>query len=576
MGYLSLFRKYRSESFNDLVGQDHIVRTISNFIASGKIPQGYLFCGTRGTGKTTVARIIAKALNCEHGPTPEPCCKCHACTSIRDGSAVDVYEMDAASNRGVDDVEAIVESVRYRPSEFRYKVYIIDEAHQLSNQAKDAFLKTLEEPPSYAVFILATTEAHKIPVTIRSRCQQFDFRRGTPEAIGSRVAYVAECENVSISPGAVMLIARAAAGSYRDSLSILEQVISFAGNEITEKDVTNVLGMVEEDILFDISRAVLEKDMAKAFSCSDSLLSGGKDIRDAIPCIAGFFRDLMAVKIGADKNRSEKWFETASRFSESRIAGIVDTFLSAEKTLRYTSDARLAFELAFMKACAPEETVQTAAPAVTARPAQEADKKPEKEPVRILQKEKPAGKVRDTRPSIDINNLRTFWKRLLEYVRVQYKKVQLVKAAANAELREYSDGILYIRFPHTDGYSCNLCREEQKTLEQALEDCYHFHISLQFDIEPAKETAPETHKQETVAPPVPEGLTGEKEEGPKETAESRENEPEADSYTNDNPFIKEEPANEDNLLEDPRYEDHPMLEKVRDIFKGSTVETIDK
>ncbi|MBR4748775.1 MAG: DNA polymerase III subunit gamma/tau [Abditibacteriota bacterium] len=589
MGYISLFRKYRSESFGDLVGQEHIVRTISNFIATGKIPQAYLFCGTRGTGKTTVARILAKALNCEKGPTAEPCCQCPACVSIRNGNAVDVYEMDAASNRGVDDVEAIVDSVKYRPAELRYKVFIIDEAHQLSATAKDAFLKTLEEPPSYAVFILATTEAHKIPVTIRSRCQQFDFRRGTVESIGSRVAHVAECEHVTMTPEAVSLIARAANGSYRDSLSILEQVISFSGANITDKDVTGVLGLIEDDILFDISRAVRDRDAAAAFEYSGRLLSAGKDIRDAIPLIAGFFRDLLTVRIGADKTRGSRWEEQAARFEVQEIVRVMDVFLSAEQSLRYTTDARLVFELAFLKACAGAASPAAAPEVLPVRqqpraeqpraeqpkqetrpqPAEQPASAPAEKPVRVLQT-KPAADKKERQAagrSISIDNLRSFWKRYLNYVREKYRKEQLVKGAEKAVLRDYRDGTLFVSFAHTDGFICKLCIEEKKTLEQALEECYQFHINMEFETEPApREAAPREADDARVVPPTPEGL---------ETAPAPE-EPPADreAVTVDNPRLTaEEP---DNPLADPRYDDHPQLAEAKKLWPEAEIDTIYK
>ncbi|MER3461291.1 MAG: DNA polymerase III subunit gamma/tau, partial [candidate division GAL15 bacterium] len=262
MAHLSLYRRWRPQAFDDVVGQEAVTRTLRGALASGRISHAYLFSGYRGTGKTTTARILAKALNCQQGPTPDPCNRCAACRAIGEGSSLDVVELDAASNRGIDEIREIRERVRLAPAASRYKVYILDEAHMLTTEAENALLKTLEEPPPHVVFVLVTTEPHRLPTTILSRCQRFEFRRIPTALVVERLSRIAREEGLQATPGALQLIARAADGALRDAESILDQLASSAEGPITEADVVRLLGFVEDEVVDTVIRAVQEADAA--------------------------------------------------------------------------------------------------------------------------------------------------------------------------------------------------------------------------------------------------------------------------------------------------------------------------
>ncbi len=300
--YLVLARKWRPQSFDDVVGQEHITRTLKNAISSGRIHHAFLFIGSRGIGKTTSARILAKALNCLNAdePTPEPCGTCDNCVSISQGNNIDVIEIDGASNNGVEDVREIRDNIRMVPTNGRYKVYIIDEVHQLSTAAFNALLKTLEEPPPHALFILATTEAHKIPATIISRCQRYDFRRVPIPNIVELLNEILDAEGIKASPEALHAIARAAEGGIRDAESILDELITYCDGEINFKDVFDVLGLVDWGVLNKLSQAILDKDIASQLQLVDDVISGGKDLSQFVEEILRYYRNLLICKTAPD------------------------------------------------------------------------------------------------------------------------------------------------------------------------------------------------------------------------------------------------------------------------------------
>jgi DNA polymerase-3 subunit gamma/tau len=376
MAYLSLYRKYRSQSFEELAGQDHVTRTLQNAIRAEKVAHAYLFCGPRGTGKTSSARLLAKALNCETGPSPEPCNHCQACQEITAGTYLDLHEIDAASNRSIDDVRDLRDNVAYAPVQARYKVYVIDEAHQLTNDAFNALLKTLEEPPAHVVFILATTEAFKIPATIISRCQKFEFRRASVELLRERVAYVAKQEGAKVDAAALDLIARSANGGWRDALSVLEQVLAYTEGKITARDVYAVLGTVEADTLLKLGDHVLAADGSEVFGLLETLVAEGKDPRQLIGDLTEHYRGLMLTAAGrppaGEPERVAALTEQARRFGQTRLIEAIEVLAQTEREARWSEQPRLLLELAAFRLMHPRGSLPAAVPveqaAVQARP----------------------------------------------------------------------------------------------------------------------------------------------------------------------------------------------------------------
>lgn len=363
MGYTALYRKFRPDTFADVKGQEHIVKTLKNQIRADRIGHAYLFCGTRGTGKTTVAKILAKAVNCEHPVDGNPCNECSSCRAIASGASMNVVEIDAASNNGVDNIREIREEVAYPPTEGRYRVYIIDEVHMLSIGAFNALLKTLEEPPSYVIFILATTEAHKIPVTILSRCQRYDFRRISQDTILKRLENLAEQEQVEAEEKALRYIAKKGDGSMRDSLSLLDQCIAFyLGEKLTYDRVLEVLGAVDTEVFSDLLRKILREQIAEAIQTLDHLVQDGRDLTQFVNDFTWYLRNLMLIKSSEDMEdvldvsteNLELLKEEAAMVRNDTLMRFIRIFSELANSIRYSVNKRVMIEMALIRLCKPE------------------------------------------------------------------------------------------------------------------------------------------------------------------------------------------------------------------------------
>lgn len=364
MSYTALYRKFRPDCFEDVKGQDHIVTTLRNQIRAERIGHAYLFCGTRGTGKTSVAKIFAKAVNCEHPKDGSPCGECAACKSIAAGASMNVIEIDAASNNGVDNIREIVDEVSYSPAEGRYKVYIIDEVHMLSIGAFNALLKTLEEPPSYVIFILATTEAHKIPITILSRCQRYDFKRITIDTITNRLHELMEVEQIDVEDRALRYIAKTADGSFRDALSLLDQCIAFHfGKSLTYDKVLDVLGAVDTEVFSRLLQKVTAQDVPGCISLLEEIVMQGRELTQFVNDFTWYLRNLLLVNtsdtseiediIDISSDNLARLKTEAQEMDSNTIMRYIRIFSELSGQIKYAAQKRIMIEIALIKLCRP-------------------------------------------------------------------------------------------------------------------------------------------------------------------------------------------------------------------------------
>lgn len=511
MGYTALYREWRPQNFYDIVGQEHITTTVKNQILNNRIAHAYLFCGTRGTGKTTTAKVFAKALNCLDLKDGEPCNKCDMCRKINEGLAIDVTELDAASNNGIDKIRDIIDDVKYPPQEARHKVYIMDEVHMLSIGAVNAFLKTLEEPPNNVVFILATTDPQKLPITILSRCQRFDFKRINNNEITERLKKIVNEQNALADDKSLNLIARVSDGAMRDALSILDQAISMGNGAVQYDVLVSMLGLVTNDNLFNLTNSVTQRNIEKSISIIDEVVYSGKDIYLFIKDLIAHYRNILMAKVTNNPEEvldmSEENIllikEQASKIRAEEVMRYIRILQETESNAKISKQARLYLELAIIKMCKIEydtsneviltrinkleEGLKNGSLKVVSNTTDKVNSKEEvtkRKPVRETKRITTSNVVANENSKVTLNDIQRSWKDILE--RFKARRAMIVYASIlTGKPVECKNGILTIEYE--EQYKFNKDRlekpEYKSVIQEVLAEIFREDIKVIFEVE---------------------------------------------------------------------------------------------
>lgn len=550
MAYQALYRVYRPQSFKDVVGQQHIIKTLQNALVQEKFSHAYLFSGPRGTGKTTAAKILAKAVNCEKAPIAEPCNECATCRGITDGSISDVIEIDAASNNGVDEIRDIRDKVKYAPSAVRYKVYIIDEVHMLSIGAFNALLKTLEEPPAHVIFILATTEPHKIPLTIISRCQRFDFKRISPEDIVYRMKEVLGSEELEVSEDALYEIAKASEGGMRDALSLLDQSISYSTDKVSLEDVLSITGAVSQSFIVKIVQAIFNKNIVEALDSVESLIKNGKDPARFVEDLIFYYRDVLLYQASEENAYllekaavNEEFKELSSKMDSAFIYKVIAELNQTQQEMKWSNHPRVLLEVALVKLAQSSTNQESALPyqdILQKMNQMEAELQQLKEKgiqvdhtAQAVQTEKkqtrqsrsqyktPVGKVNEVLKNATRQNLETIkrsWAQVLDTLK-QQNKASHAALLSNSEPVASSDQSFILKFKYE--IHCKMASENNNNVRDNLENILYTLIGSKREMVAIPESEWDKVREEFLQGQQSDGSSGQPQEEDPVVAEAK-------------------------------------------------------
>jgi DNA polymerase-3 subunit gamma/tau len=488
----ALYRKYRPQTFADVVGQEAVVRTLVNAIEQGKVRQAYLFAGPRGTGKTSLARILAKSLNCAHGPTPTPDGTCHACVAIANGTSLDVIEMDAASQRGIDDIREIRERVVLQPVEGTYKVYILDEAHQLTDAAWNALLKLIEEPPPHLLFVFCTTELQKVLPTVRSRCQTFVFQRPRLPELIRKLRLIADGEKIEVPDAALALIARGGRGAYRDAESTLDQLASATAGTITVQDVLQLLGAVEDEVLFRMCDMVVDGDTAGALTFLEELSAQGQDLGRLVTDLLEHLRHLLLVQhmgevpdsLPVTDEARERLREQANQLPAPTVIRLIDLLAVAVDDMRQGGDPRLPLELALVKVTRPGADLSRESLAHRLELLEAGAPPPKAPELGSSQSDEPSSRVATDEPiSLELEQLQEAWRRTI-LPAVEQRSIPIGKTLAEAHPAALAGDTLTLEFPESASFHLKLVEDPKNSalLREALYEVTGRKLAVAFEL----------------------------------------------------------------------------------------------